>query len=54
MSRTAQGMQMYKLQENIRNNTNDVNSAIHELINWSAKVNTEEKKIVGKTAATKP
>ncbi len=47
-------MQMYKLQENIRNNTNDVNQAVHDLINWSAKVNTEEKKIVGKTAATKP
>jgi hypothetical protein len=43
MSRSKDSMEMYKLQESIRNNTNDVNQAVHDLVSWTTGANTKEK-----------
>lgn len=39
---------MYKLQEQIRNNTNDINSTVSDLVNWTTEITTKEKKGVHK------
>jgi hypothetical protein len=39
------------MQEIIRNNSNDINSAVNDLINWSAEVTSKEKTL--KNAVTK-
>lgn len=39
---------MYKLQEQIRNNANDTNETVHELMSWSSEINNKEKKGVNK------
>lgn len=43
---------MYKLQEQIRNNTNDINSTVSDLVNWTNEITTKEKKGVHKQSAT--
>jgi hypothetical protein len=51
MLKTKQGADMYRMQEIIRNNSNDINSAVNDLINWSAEVTSKEKTL--KNAVTK-
>lgn len=51
MMRTKEGMNMYKLQEQIRNNTNDISGNVNDLMNWSKIQNEAEKKGTKKAPA---
>ena len=42
--KSKEAVNMYKLQETIRNNTTDIHSTVGDLINWSSEINAKEKK----------
>lgn len=44
---------MYRMQEIIRNNSNDINSAVHDLASWTAEMTLKEKAGQHKNAVTK-
>jgi hypothetical protein len=48
--KSKEAVNMYKLQETIRNNTTDIHSTVGDLINWSSEQNAKEKK--GKPTTT--
>jgi hypothetical protein len=44
MSRTKAQMEMYKLQDTIRNNTTALHTSVHDVVAWSNEANVKEKK----------
>ena len=46
-------MEMFKLQEQIKNNNADIQSAVSDLLDWSSNLNTQEKQGTNKPAQDK-
>jgi len=44
-------MDMYKIQDLVRNNTTDMHKAVNDLTSWTTDVTVKEKKGVNKTQA---